>query len=137
MLSLKTANIKSEVMVTTGHTIQNEQNLTVCLRKLCKGARNCPTKLSRQALRPTQPPNQWVLGYFPGAQQHRHEIDHLPPSSTAPKGTKLTGPMKLWCRNGLNQTTQTMMFMILTMRIFTLGEKIDSGSITSYIEVIR
>ena len=96
----------------------------------------CSPKPSRQAPRPTQPSNQWVPGYFSGAEWHRHEINHLPPSSTAPKGTKLTGPMKLWCRNGFNQTAQTMMFMILTMRIFTLGEKIDSGSITSYIEVI-
>lgn len=92
---------------------------------------------SKQALRPTQPPNQWVPGYFPGEERHEHETDHLPPSSTAPKGTKLTGPKKLWCRNGLNPTVQTMMFMILTMYIFTLGEKIDSGSITSCIEVIR
>jgi hypothetical protein len=52
----------------------------------------CSAKPSRQALRPTKPPNQWVPGYFPGAEWHVREIDHLPPSSTATKGTKLTGP---------------------------------------------
>ena len=41
LVSLKTANIKSELMVTIGYMIQNEQNLTVCLCKLCKGARDC------------------------------------------------------------------------------------------------
>lgn len=118
----------------------NRTSLYACVNYAKVEETVCSQKPSRQALRPTQPPNQWVPGYsryFPEAERHGYEIDHSPPTSTAPKGTKLTGPMKLWCRNGLNQTAQTMMFMILTMHIFTLGEKIDSGSITSYIEVIR
>jgi len=34
--------------------------------------------LSRPALRPTQPPLQWVLGLFPGVKWQRHGIDHPP-----------------------------------------------------------
>jgi len=125
-------------MVTTGHTIQmNRSSLYAYVNYAKVQETVCSPKPSRQALRSTQPPNQWVPGYFRGAERHKRETDHLPASSTAPKGTKLTGPMKLWCRNGLNQTAHTVMFMILTMHVFTLGEKIDSGSITSYIEVIR
>jgi hypothetical protein len=38
--------------------------------------------LSRPALRPTQPPIQWVLGALsPGVKWHGREADHSPPTS--------------------------------------------------------
>jgi hypothetical protein len=32
-------------------------------------------------LGPTQPPNEWVLGFFPGIEQLGHEFHHVPLSS--------------------------------------------------------
>jgi hypothetical protein len=38
--------------------------------------------MSRPALRPMQPPIEWVLGFFlVGVKQLRHDVDHLPPSN--------------------------------------------------------
>ena len=41
--------------------------------------------LSRPALRPTQPPIQWVKGSFPGVKRPGRGVDHPPPSSAEVK----------------------------------------------------
>jgi hypothetical protein len=44
------------------------------------------TIVSRMALGPTQPPNDWVQGDLSlGVKQPRREADHSPPSSTEAK----------------------------------------------------
>jgi len=37
--------------------------------------------MSRPALGPTQPPIQWVPGFFPGGNRPGSDVDHPPPSS--------------------------------------------------------
>jgi hypothetical protein len=39
----------------------------------------CSPKTSRPALGSTQPPIQWVLGFFPGVNWTGHEVNHSPP----------------------------------------------------------
>jgi hypothetical protein len=44
--------------------------------------------VSRPALRPTQPPMQWLLGALSlGIKQQRREADHSPPSITEVKNS--------------------------------------------------
>jgi hypothetical protein len=42
---------------------------------------------SRPALGPTQPPIQWVTGFFPGVKRPGREDDHSPPTSAEVKKT--------------------------------------------------
>jgi hypothetical protein len=42
---------------------------------------------TRPALRPTQPPTQWVLDFIPWVKRPGREADHSPPSSTKVKET--------------------------------------------------
>jgi hypothetical protein len=57
--------------------------------------------VSRSALGPTQPPNQWVLGPLsPGVKWPGHETDHSPPSSAKVKNDGAIPPlpnMLSWC----------------------------------------
>jgi hypothetical protein len=59
--------------------------------------------MSKLALRPTQSPNQWVLGaLFPRVKQSGHEADHSPPSGAKAKDMcsyTSTPPysFKAWC----------------------------------------
>jgi hypothetical protein len=38
-------------------------------------------RMSRPAVLPSQPPIQWVLGFFPGVERPGREVNHSPPSS--------------------------------------------------------
>jgi hypothetical protein len=41
--------------------------------------------MSIPAVRSTQPPIQWVLGFFPGEKWLGNKVDHAPPSSVKVK----------------------------------------------------
>jgi hypothetical protein len=43
------------------------------------------SKTSKPALRPTQPPIEWLLGLFPWLNQPGYEVNHLPASSAGVK----------------------------------------------------
>jgi len=40
----------------------------------------------RPALGPTQPPVQWVLGFYPGVKRPGHDVGHSSPSTAEVKG---------------------------------------------------
>jgi hypothetical protein len=67
------------------------------------------TTVSRTALRPTQPPIQWVLGDLSlGAERLGFEADHSPPSSAKAKNAQSyisTPNMPSWCSAYLSTGT--------------------------------
>jgi hypothetical protein len=74
------------------------------------------TIMSRQALRSTQPPTQWVLGVLSlGIKWPVHEADHSPPSSAEVKNawsyTSIPPIFMVWC--------------LITIEYISVGQYLD------------
>jgi len=56
-------------------------NWTVLDWNLSREKNSLFCKMSRQVLRPTQPPIQWAPEFFPRNEWLKHDTDHSPPST--------------------------------------------------------
>jgi len=70
---------------------------TIMRLKCGKGKRFLPfSKTLGPAVGSTQPPIQWVLGFFPGGKVARHEVDHYSSPSSAEIPSLLLCALMAW-----------------------------------------
>jgi hypothetical protein len=70
------------------------------------------SQLSSLALGPTQPPVQWVPGFFRGSKVVRHDVDHSSPPSTEVKVSGTITLLPLYLFTSWGGTTQSYYFTL-------------------------